>query len=91
MDNIDLSEYHNLLWTIVEEIFNKNQNNLAPSLTFDSIKGSLLELLSQLAKGDYHSGAKETITKTIAQLKKTKSILSGEIPAVKIEQSMIIA
>jgi hypothetical protein len=82
MDSIDLSEYHNLLWTIVEEIFNKNQDNLVQSLTFDSIKGSLLELLSQLAKGDYHSGAKETIIKTIAQLKKTKSIVSGEIPAL---------
>lgn len=61
------------------------------NLTFHSIKDNLLVLLSQLAKGDYHSGAKETISKTIAQLKKTNSIISGDVPAIKVEQSMMIA
>lgn len=91
MDNIDLSEYHTILWTIVEEIFNKNQNNSFQSLTFGSIKDNLLRLLSQLAKGDYHSGAKETISKTIAQLKKTNSIVLEDTPAIKVEHNMMIA
>ena len=48
-------------------------------------------MLSQLAKGDFHSGAKETISKTIAQLKKANHIVLGDAPAIKVEQSMLIA
>jgi hypothetical protein len=47
-DNINLGEYNQVLWIIVEEIISKNRNESIPSLTFATLKTRLLNLIKEL-------------------------------------------
>jgi hypothetical protein len=48
MDSIDLSQYDQMIWIIIEEIFNKNESKEVESLNFETIQSELLNILVEL-------------------------------------------